>query len=208
MLVFFFILFANLNSLEFYEKIPKESYDNWNLLIEDTISVYYTNYHDINWGYTTNNFEYNIDVIYDTLKKLNDYDEIFGRVVESKLLDSNQGIVYIRLDMPLFLSDRDYTVKFLEKISPNKSQITFQFQSVTHPDAPYYESSVTLPNAGGEWRLTKVDNNTTKVEYIWNGELLGMFPSYQLTTAWKTQGIEVLSWLKKYISKKNRKNEL
>lgn len=205
-MVFFFILFTILNSVEFNEKVPKQSYDNWILLTEDTISVYYTNYYDTDWGYTTNIFEYNIDIIYNTLKKLNDYDEIFGRVIQSELLDSEQGIVYIRLDMPLFLSDRDYTVKFLEKISPNKSQITFQFHSVTHPDAPNDESSVTLPNAGGEWRLTKIDDNTTKVEYIWNGELLGMFPSYQLTTAWKTQGIEVLSWLKKYISKKNTIN--
>ena len=206
MIVFIIIILSCINSIEFLEKVPGKNYNNWNILIEDSISVYYTNHNDIDWAYATSYFEHNIDLIYNTLLKLDEYDKIFDRVIESKLLDSNEGIVYIRLDMPYFLSDRNYTVKYSEEIIPNEHQIIFRFQSVKHSDAPDNESSVTLPNAGGEWRLTKINDNKTKVEYIWNGELLGMFPSYQLTTAWKTQGKEVLSWLKKYISYKNEKN--
>ena len=51
-------------------------------------------------------------------------------------------------------------------------------------------------------QLTEVGNRRTKIEYIWNGELLGDFPSWALKTAWKEQGNEVLSWLIDYMDNK------
>ena len=66
------------------------------------------------------------DEIYNALKDLPNYKNIFDRVTESVVLEEN--IVYIRLDMPYFLADRDYTVKYIE--SRTDTDIVFQFYSV------------------------------------------------------------------------------
>ena len=46
-----------------------------------------------------------------------------------------------------------------------------------------------------------INNNETKVSYTWNGELLGIFPSFYLTTAWETQGGEIIDWLEEALDK-------
>ena len=48
----------------------------------------------------------------------------------------------------------------------------------------------------------ELKNGRTQIEYIWNGELLGDFPSWALKTAWKEQGNEVLNWLIDYMDNK------
>ena len=136
------------------------------------------------------------------MKDLKNYKNIFDRVSVSKLLNQEDGIAYIRLNMPWPYSDRDYTVRFIE--SRDNNDIIFQFYSVAHPNTPNNTGSVTLPRAGGEWRLNYIDSNRTHVTYTWNGELLGNFPDYGLTTAWETQGSEVMIWLNEYL--KGRRN--
>ena len=111
------------------------------------------------------------------------------------IIDDN--IVYIRLDMPFFLADRDYTVKYVE--NSNDKYIIFQFYSVKHPDSPDNKGTVTLPRASGEWVLESLPGKGTKVTYTWNGELLGKFPSSSLHKAWKEQGTEVLTWLYRHL---------
>ena len=101
--------------------------------------------------------------------------------------------------MPYFFANRDYTVKYVEK--KDGDNIIFQFYSVLHPDSPFYEDSVTLPRASGQWMLIPLSEGRTKVYYTWNGELLGNFPSISLHTAWEEQGNEVLTWLYEYINK-------
>tara|TARA_Y100001970_G_C14221811_1_gene853149 strand:- start:185 stop:799 length:615 start_codon:yes stop_codon:yes gene_type:complete len=181
----------------FLDNIPPENYNNWKSLDDGRVSVSYTLYSDISWGRATAIFPVKINKLYEALKDLENYRHIFERITESQVLDEDQNIVYIRLDMPYFLADRDYTVKYVENYS-NKD-IIIQFYSVIHPDTPNNKGSVTLPRASGEWRLTSIPGKGTKVTYIWNGELLGKFPKSQLHTAWKEQGNEVLMWLYKYI---------
>ena len=48
-------------------------------------------------------------------------------------------------------------------------------------------------------KIIELPNGTTQIEYIWNGELLGDFPSWALKMAWKEQGTEVLNWLIDYM---------
>ena len=55
---------------------------------------------------------------------------------------------------------------------------------------------IRLLRATGQWKLNYIDIDQTEVIYIWNGELLGDFPNWALTKAWKKQGDEVLTWLR------------
>jgi len=189
-------------SSDFLEKLPSKDYKSWILLSEEKISVWYLNEEsEIPWCRASAIYPFTSKEIYNVLKDLPNYKNIFDRVTESIVLEEN--IVYIRLDMPYFLADRDYTVKYIE--SGTDTNIVFQFYSVIHPNSPDNKGSVTLPRAGGEWILSTIPGKGTKVTYTWNGELLGMFPRSSLHTAWEEQGSEVLTWLYTYL-KKNKGN--
>ena len=186
---------------EILESLPSSLYE-WELLEDGKIIVWNSNEKaDIPWSRARALYPFSTDEIYSALKDLSNYKNIFDRVTESKILDD--GIVYIRLDMPLFLADRDYTVKYIE--SGDEENIIFQFFSVKHPDSPDNKGSVTLPRAAGEWVLKKIPGKGTQVTYTWNGELLGNFPSSSLHKAWKEQGTEVLTWLYDFLKKNKRK---
>lgn len=182
--------------------LPPNDYNEWIYLTNDRIKVKYSSNFEIPWCRSSANFRFSQDEIYNALKDLKNYKNIFDRVSVSKLLNQEDGIAYIRLNMPWPYSDRDYTVRFIE--SRDNNDIIFQFYSVAHPNTPNNTGSVTLPRAGGEWRLNYIDSNRTHVTYTWNGELLGNFPDYGLTTAWETQGSEVMIWLNEYL--KGRRN--
>ena len=113
-------------------------------------------------------------------------------MISSKIIDTN--IVYLRVDYPLFLSDRDYIVKYHS--FKEGSSIVYQWSAMQHKNVPVYDDIVRLINAAGEWRLTYLSEESTKVSYSWNGELLGDFPSFYLTTAWETGGKEIIGELK------------
>ena len=183
-------------------ELPPNGYNEWIYLTNDRIKVKYSSNFEIPWCRSSANFRFSQDEIYNALKDLKNYKNIFDRVSVSKLLNQEDGIAYIRLNMPWPYSDRDYTVRFIE--SRDNNDIIFQFYSVAHPNTPNNTGSVTLPRAGGEWRLNYIDSNRTHVTYTWNGELLGNFPDYGLTTAWETQGSEVMIWLNEYL--KGRRN--
>ena len=185
-------------SNDFLEKIPPKDYNDWNPLNKGRVTVSYARHLGINWGHARAVLPIKMDEVYETLHDLENYKNIFDRITQSTVLDSEENIVYIRLDMPYFLADRDYTVKYIIKENSKKG-VLIQFYSVTHPGSPNNEGSVTLPRAGGEWRLKPIKGKGTEIIYVWNGELLGKFPNSQLRTAWEEQGKEVLMWLYKYI---------
>ena len=187
------------SSKELLNDLPSIEFEKWRILKEGNISISYTDEFDIPWCNAFAIYPNSIDQIYGALKDLTNYKNIFERVTHSMVLDDYNNIVYIKLDMPYFFANRDYTVKYVEK--KDGDNIIFQFYSVLHPDSPFYEDSVTLPRASGQWMLIPLSEGRTKVYYTWNGELLGNFPSISLHTAWEEQGNEVLTWLYEYINK-------
>ena len=190
-----FMFFSYMISSEILDNLPSDLYD-WNVLKKGKITVWNSDKEsDILWCRASAIYPFSVDQIYNALKDLSNYKNIFDRVTESNVLDEN--IVYIRLDMPFFLADRDYTVKYLENNS--KDAVIFQFHSVKHLDSPDNKGSVTLPRAAGEWVLKKIPGKGTQVTYTWNGELLGKFPSSSLHKAWEEQGTEVLTWLYEFL---------
>ena len=99
-------------------------------------------------------------------------------MIDSELIDTY--IVYLRVDYPLFLSDRDYIVKY-NRVS-NTNDVYYQWVATVHSDVPEYDNAVRLINAGGEWALKYISENSTEVSYSWNGELRGDFPSFSLNS--------------------------
>ena len=65
---------------------------------------------------------------------------------------------------------------------------------------------VRLVNSIGEWRITHLESNKTEITYTWNGELLGDFPDWALSRAWKQQGLEVITWIQEAVNKNDNFN--
>ena len=191
---------------ELLEKIPSKDYDKWKLLgKKKKMSVWYSKGYskssEIPWWRASVLYPAKFEEVYSAIKDLKNYKNIFDRITESSVLDKNENIVYVRLDMPYFLSDRDYTVKYVENKKENLAII--QFYSVDYSSSPDNTGSVTLPRAAGKWIINFIPGKGTQVTYIWNGELLGKFPKSRLKDAWLEQGTEVLTWLYEYL-RKNR----
>ena len=173
-------------------KIPPQDIEGWKILNEKEPWVAYVDYENFPWCRATDIFPYSINEIEQFIGKFDTYSNTFSRMIDSDLVDTN--LVYLRVDYPFFLSDRDYLVKY-SRLTDNKD-VYYQWIAEEHPELPEYDNVVRLINAGGEWALKYINDNTTKVSYSWNGELRGDFPSFSLNSAWNKAGTEIINELR------------
>ena len=177
------------------ELLPSADHSNWNIIQNDEIWIGWTNYGDFQWCRAKSTLQAPIKSISTIIEDKANYPTVFKRV-ESVTLITDE-IVHIILDMPFPFYGRDYIVSYAQ-YEENGDSI-YRFQSVKNSGIPVHEDYVRLIHAAGEWRLHSLDAENTEVTYTWNGELLGNFPDWALTKAWKTQGDEVLNWLKEAV---------
>ena len=170
---------------------PLHNVENWNVLQDKKIWIGWAEEGDVPWCKAQTTFPFSMDKIAEILEDKANYPNVFKRIETTTMLEPE--IVHIMLDMPFPIASRDYIVKYTTHLTGN--DLLYQFRAVNHEKASPTKSYIRLVNAAGEWRLSPVNNNETKVTYTWNGELLGDFPDWALPRAWKTQGNEVLNWL-------------
>ena len=170
------------------------SKDDWIVLQDESHDIWigYKETTKISWCRTISTLPFEINKISKMIEDKGNYYNIFDRVTESR--EVGDDMVYIRIDMPFPISDRDYLVKYT--VNKDLEMASYKFQTVKEYDFPVFSSSVRLENAAGEWYLKKIDPSSTQVVYTWNGDLGGSFPSYALTRAWDKQGNEMIIWLK------------
>jgi len=168
-----------------------DSIINWNIIQEEDIQIRWTDYNGYPICQTISVLPFSIESISSIVENVENYPNVFKRIHRTNILDKD--IVHVMLDMPLFLSNRDYVIQYKK----NKTQDIweFTFSAVKHINAPESKNYVRLVNAAGKWKLIPGNNNQTSVTYTWNGELLGDFPSFALKRAWRTQGNEIIHWL-------------
>ena len=181
-----FVIYGSVLSVE-----PLHNVENWNVLQDKKIWIGWAEEGDIPWCKAQTTFPFSMDKIAEILEDKTNYPNVFKRIEATTILEPE--IVHIMLDMPFPITSRDYIVKYTTHLTGN--DLLYQFRAVNHEKASPTKSYIRLVNAAGEWRLSPVNNNETKVTYTWNGELLGDFPDWALPRAWKTQGNEVLNWL-------------
>jgi len=181
-----------------YPELPDFNNFKWNKIREDKISIEYYKDNDITWCKSYMVTKYSIKEIADILEDKANYPNVFKRITETILY--SKDIVHIKLDMPFPWSGRDYIVKYTEFSEDNIKE--YMWANYDELNIPVEEDYVRLHRAAGKWRLIELEDGRTQVEYIWNGELLGDFPSWALKIAWKEQGNEVLNWLIDYLDNK------
>ena len=168
-----------------------DSIKNWNIIQKKVIQIKWTDYEGYPICQTTSILPFSMESISSIIEDVENYPSVFKRIHKTNILEKN--IVHVMLDMPLFLSNRDYVIQYIK--SKNQNTWEFTFNAVEHMNAPEKNNYVRLVNAAGKWKLVPKNKNETSVSYTWNGELLGDFPSFALQRAWKTQGNEIIHWL-------------
>ena len=174
---------------------PPDNLENWGILKDDNIWIGWQHAGEFDWCRTKSTLDAPISDIRRIIENKANYPNVFKRV-ESAIIITDE-IVYIALDMPFPFSGRDYVVKYIQKHTD--TDFIYRFHAVIHPEVPLYSKYVRLNHASGEWRLKRLDAMKTEITYTWNGELLGDFPDWALTRAWKQQGLEVITWLKEVV---------
>tara|TARA_B100002051_G_scaffold184284_1_gene174432 strand:+ start:63 stop:680 length:618 start_codon:yes stop_codon:yes gene_type:complete len=194
--IIFFLVALNLyaNELPDYN-----SNDNWIELQSgiENIWVGYIEKPNINWVRTSSILPFKFEEVSKMIEKEENYSEIFKRVIISK--EVLKDVIYMKIDMPFPFYDRDYLVEY--SIVKEASSASYAFSAIEDERYPPLSSCVRLEKAAGEWYLEKIDGLSTRVSYTWNGDQGPSFPSYALTTAWKTQGSEMITDLEKSLQK-------
>ena len=199
MKLFFLLIFIHSFSVGLDLRDIK-SLKNWNLLKDNSIKIESCIYKGYPISKAETILEHDIKDVASIIKDLDNYPKIFGRVTNTHRLGEN--IVHIILDMPFPFDGRDYIVEYeiIEKVD----SWVFSFSAQKNKRNPKIDGHIRLPNAAGVWILNKTSENSTKVTYAWNGELLGSFPDFGLERAWIQQGSEVLEWLNQALINKQK----
>lgn len=172
--------------------INYENLNEWVIIQETDVNLKWTKQNGFPIVRATAKMPFPIDSISKIIEDVKNYPNVFRRIREIKILDKN--IIHIMLDMPFLLSDRDYVIQYSKDKS--KAAWKFSFNAINHEGAPVTEKYVRLINAFGKWELSPTNENETLLVYTWNGELQGDFPEFALKRAWKTQGNEIVHWIK------------
>lgn len=175
--------------------LPPNSFENWEILTEGKIWIVWQHAGEFDWCRAKSTLDAPIADVRKIIEDKKNYPNIFKRIESTHIITDE--IVYIALDMPFPFSSRDYVVKYIQE--EKEDDFIYRFHSVIHPEVPLNVKYVRLIHAAGEWRLSSLDSTKTEITYTWNGELLGDFPDWALTRAWKQQGLEVMTWLKEAV---------
>ena len=171
--------------------LPPDSLENWEILKDDTIWIGWKHAGEFDWCRAKSTLDAPIQDIRKIIENKKNYPNIFKRIETTQIITDE--IVYIALDMPFPFASRDYVVKYIQE--QMGADLKYRFHAVIHSEVPLRNKYVRLIHASGEWHLSPIDSTKTEITYTWNGELLGDFPGWALSRAWKQQGLEVITWL-------------
>ena len=166
---------------------------DWIELQNNKIKISYKEKDNFKYCKASTVYNSNPEKIKNILDDKDNYPNIFKRMEFCNSLTDK--IVHIRLDLPFPFYGRDYIVEY--DYFKMKDFEYYIYNSTDKINITTNKNYVRLPNASGIWIIEPITNESTKLTFIWNGELLGNFPDWALNIAWTKQGNEVLTWIKK-----------
>ena len=155
------------------------------------IKIYHKIINDQPYCKASKIFSFNSYEIKSILDDKKNYAKDFKRIM---FCDSiNKDVVHIGVKLPFPFNPRDYVVEY--KYFKNDGKEYYIYSSVQKSTIKNTSRFIRLPNASGIWLMEQVSKDKTKLTYLWQGELLGNFPSWVLQRVWKEQGNELLTQL-------------
>jgi len=171
--------------------LPQDSNDDdWDIVQKKKFWIGYLE-SDFPWCRGETVVDATMDEVLTVIRDVNNYHTFFKSVFISEINHDNE--VHIVFDLPLWLWDRDYTVKFVE--SKYDNVVKYTFNSIKTDFYPEREQTIRLPNFGGSWYLEEINTNEILVKYTFNCEMLGKFPEWAFSKACGIGCNEVLKGL-------------
>lgn len=168
-----------------------ENDEDWQQLQNKEIKIYHKIINDQPYCKASKIFSFNSYKIKSILDDKKNYPKNFKRIM---FCDSiNKDVVHIGVKLPFPFNPRDYVVEY--KYFKNDGKEYYIYSSVQKSTIKNTSRFIRLPNASGIWLMEQVSKDKTKLTYLWQGELLGNFPSWVLKRVWKEQGNELLTQL-------------
>ena len=165
--------------------------EDWQQLQNKEIKIYHKIINDQPYCKASKIFSFNSYEIKSVLDDKKNYPKNFKRIM---FCDSiNKDVVHIGVKLPFPFNPRDYVVEY--KYFKNDGKEYYIYSSVQKSTIKNTSRFIRLPNASGIWLMEQVSKDKTKLTYLWQGELLGNFPSWVLHRVWKEQGNELLTQL-------------
>ena len=165
--------------------------EDWQQLQNKEIKIYHKIINDQPYCKASKIFSFNSYEIKSILDDKKNYPKNFKRIM---FCDSiNKDVVHIGVKLPFPFNPRDYVVEY--KYFKNDGKEYYIYSSVQKSTIKNTSRFIRLPNASGIWLMEQVSKDKTKLTYLWQGELLGSFPSWVLKRVWKEQGNELLTQL-------------
>ena len=165
--------------------------EDWQQLQNKEIKIYHKIINDQPYCKASKIFSFNSYEIKSILDDKKNYPKNFKRIM---FCDSiNNDVVHIGVKLPFPFNPRDYVVEY--KYFKNEGKEYYIYSSVQKSTFKNTSRFIRLPNASGIWLMEQVGKDKTKLTYLWQGELLGNFPSWVLHRVWKEQGNELLTQL-------------
>ena len=165
--------------------------EDWQQLQNKEIKIYHKIINGQPYCKASKIFSFNSYDIKSILDDKKNYPKNFKRIM---FCDSiNKDVVHIGVKLPFPFNPRDYVVEY--KYFNNDGKEYYIYSSVQKSTIKNTSRFIRLPNASGIWLMEQVNKDKTKLTYLWQGELLGNFPSWVLQRAWKEQGNELLTQL-------------
>ena len=165
--------------------------EDWHQLQNKEIKIYNKIINDQPYCKASKIFSFNSYEIKSILDDKKNYPKNFKRIM---FCDSiNKDVVHIGVKLPFPFNPRDYVVEY--KYFKNEGKEYYIYSSVQKSTIKNTSRFIRLPNASGIWLMEQVSKDKTKLTYLWQGELLGNFPSWVLQRVWKEQGNELLTQL-------------
>ena len=165
--------------------------EDWQQLQNKEIKIYHKIINDQPYCKASKIFSFNSYEIKSILDDKKNYPKNFKRIM---FCDSiNKDVVHIGVKLPFPFNPRDYVVEY--KYFKNDGKEYYIYSSVQKSTIKNTSRFIRLPNASGIWLMEQVSKDKTKLTYLWQGELLGNFPSWVLQRVWKEQGNELLTQL-------------
>ena len=90
----------------------------------------------------------------------------------------DEFVVYTRIDLPTFFSDRDIVSRGVRSSDPQSGAYKIDWKAVEHAQAPPVDGVIRIVRGQGSWEFTQADADTSRVDYETFIDLGGSLPAW------------------------------
>ena len=144
---------------------------------------------------------YEVASVVDDLNRFCEWNKRCEKAREYQRIGETERIFYTRSGAPWPLSDRD--VVLLGRVSglAEGNDVLVRFEAITDARWPAVDGVVRMPLVKGHWRMLRVDEKTTKVEYQVQADPGGVVPGWAAKLTARQVPRDTLAGLRRQVAK-------